>query len=130
MSRNTRRYFKVYHEHFGDAPWPCEYCGEVIEKHGKDKRDGVIHHRDNDEMNDDHTNLVMLHHDCHMRLHMVGVQKSSEHAAKVNAANRGQHRTDDARERMRDAQLSARATCNHCGKTSSKTGIARHKCVL
>jgi hypothetical protein len=119
-------YTQVFLEKNPPPPWTCEECGEAIDELGHASLQGVIHHRDEDFTNNDPSNLVVLHHRCHLRLHLAGVPKTREHADKVNAANRGQKRSDETKALQR-AQASRRGICDVCGYESSITWVTRHK---
>lgn len=67
--RNPGRARRVFLAANGGGPWNC-YAGDgVVLTIGRDTRDGNIHHLDHDVANDSPGNLVMMHADCHRRLH-------------------------------------------------------------
>lgn len=80
---------RVFLEHYGPPPWVCDYCGELIAQLGKRSRDGAIHHRDEDKLNNDPRNLAIMHFGCHRRHHMMGTTQSVETRRKIAQSNLG-----------------------------------------
>lgn len=100
MSRNVRRYHRIFIEANGPGPWPCYGCGDPVV-------DLFVHHLDEDETNDLTENLVAMHRPCHVKLHHGAKPKTKEHRRKIGEANRvaltGKRLTADHRENIRRA---------------------------
>jgi hypothetical protein len=60
--RRSRRKFLAVNP---KAPWPCEFCSEEIRAEG----DLVVHHRDENPLNEEYENLASSHGSCHSRYH-------------------------------------------------------------
>jgi rubrerythrin len=128
--RNTRRYHRVFFETNGSGPWACAICDGMVIQTGRGSQDGHIHHKDENPINDVPENLIIMHNACHARVHMIEIasQRPSAYYENIAARNRGRERDPELCERLRQAQLNARATCEKCGYTSSKTWVKRHHC--
>jgi hypothetical protein len=69
--RLRRHYESVFAQTYGEGPYVCYFCTEVIDRDlTRSTRDLDIHHLDHDETNNDPLNLVPSHHGCHLSYHM------------------------------------------------------------
>lgn len=74
----------------GDGPWPCWRCNEPVAQLGGPgagylggrRRNGIIHHHDENHCNDDPGNLRVMHHGCHATHH--GLRHTMEGAGGIN----------------------------------------------
>lgn len=76
-ARKHPRTRKVFLEANGSGPWPCSFCGELVHQLGRRRREGNIHHLDEDMTNDSPENLAIGHHACHARHHAMRRDMSS-----------------------------------------------------
>lgn len=74
---------------YGEGPWNCGECDTQVTVIGQGSNEGVIHHKDKDYLNNDPTNLEMMHHACHLRHHLVGVPMPDETRKKISATLKG-----------------------------------------
>src|SRR5262245_45892187 len=81
---------RIYVENYGEGPWLCGMCDEVIREISR--KDGTIHHIDENQTNNEITNLVILHKRCHNKHHNTGRTHvtSDETRAKISASKLGQ----------------------------------------
>lgn len=148
-ARHHKRTMRAFRERYGDAPWPCAECGELIYELGY--QTGNVHHIDHDAGNDDPMNLEPLHPRCHIaRKHPItdemkvqiseklkgrpsptkGMKFSPEvNAKKAQPGDRNgfygkQHTVADL-EKMRRPRR--RAHCDDCNKDWALNWIIRHK---
>jgi len=96
-----KRHALIYTQHHGDGPYTCEHCGEIILKLGKRSRDGAIHHKNEDKLDNRIENLSVMHFGCHRSLHTSGDENPSkrpEIAAKISASLMGHEVTQATRD--------------------------------
>lgn len=141
---------KIFHEHFGFGPWPCEMCDDEITQLGRRRDDGQIHHRNEDKLDNRPENLVVLHFKCHRRHHMYGVPMKPEVREKIRAANTGHEVSEETRKKIGDANRGntysvgravsdetrrkisesvahqRKATCADCGLTTRPGSLVSH----
>lgn len=77
--QQSRQFFKeqashrrVHREHYGSGPWPCYFCGELVQPWEEDqdtKTRECVHHIDGDHSNDSPKNLAAAHWSCHSSFH-------------------------------------------------------------
>lgn len=95
-------YQRIFREHKGEGPWPCEFCDEQV----LEMRRGyaVVHHRDHDKNNNDPSNLVAAHTPCHSRHHLVGVPRTDEVRERIAVGKTGVEFSDEHRANLSEAQ--------------------------
>lgn len=62
----NRRHRETFFMHNGPGPWPCFWCGVLVEYENVS-----VHHQDGDHTNDDPSNLVASHRPCHTQHHLA-----------------------------------------------------------
>lgn len=82
--RNRREQREVFEREHGVLPLKCAECKKPVVAWGRLKGEGNVHHIDGDSSNNASENLMLLHHDCHARLH-TSARSSSQQAAASNA---------------------------------------------
>lgn len=87
--RNSRIYTRIFIETNGNGPWSCAECTEEVTVIGQGSTEGVIHHKDENYLNNDPSNLEMMHHACHLRHHLVGVPMPTETRKKISETLKG-----------------------------------------
>lgn len=110
---------------------------------------GVVHHIDEDRMNNDPSNLMVAHNTCHVRHHMTGKVFTDEHLAHLSASKKGRPHSEAQRQALADAWADeervkaaslrvaasnrTRAVCSDCGKEWGGVWRTRHvkegKCI-
>lgn len=130
-------YQKIAIEAYGPFPIQCR-CGELI--HELSLKDGVVHHKNLNRHDHNASNLEIMHHTCHTRLHrsiphsdearkkisntMKGRVKTQEHQAKITASLQNRIFTDEWRQNISKA-TQKQGECS-CGKIGRRTVISRH----
>ena len=151
MARRARFYYQSIALAGRDLPVPCDECGEdVVDFHGGNSgvaESGEVHHIDEDPENNDVSNLMILHHGCHTRIHFAGQPKSESHREALSRAwtderralqleiNRrvwtGRKHRLETKLKMRTPRR--RVRCSDCGREYAVNWINRHvdegKCV-
>ena len=108
--RNKQRYRKIWLS-VNELPAPCWVCGELVRRWGRARGDGQLHHLNEDYTDDRIENLVLVHLECHTKLHLLeritegkppALGKSTgplseEHRRKISVANTGKKRTPEQR---------------------------------
>lgn len=119
--RNRTQQRKVFLETNGPGPWPCyyEHCNEFVQP-----EELRVHHVDEDKGNNDPTNIVAIHHPCHMKLHHTGKHVSEETRRKLADAQRGKRHSAETRRKISEAgrgrivsaETRAKMSAAHTGK--------------
>lgn len=68
MNRRARAR-QAFLETHGSGPWPCEWCESPVTKLGPQRDDGVVHHRNEDPIDNKAENLGCGHRRCHSSYH-------------------------------------------------------------
>lgn len=94
MSRpHNRVYREPYRTEFGDGPYLCYWCdGTLLELE-------TVHHLDKNPWNNDLSNLVAVHYDCHNVLHHVEMTMSDESNVARSMSLRADYATKTEEER-------------------------------
>jgi hypothetical protein len=137
---------KTFLGYYGQGPWDCAYCGKLITQCGRGRGLGVVHHIDENKLNNDPLNLAIMHFECHRRHHMIGVPMkdnvrekirnasighsvSSETRAKIGDANRGNTycvgRVASRETRKKLANMGTKITCT-CGLSTYRGSMVSH----
>jgi hypothetical protein len=124
--------WKIFERARGAGPWACEACDNLVYERGKRSNDGVIHHKDEDTMNNDISNFAIMHFGCHRRFHMLGTTASLSHRKGISDALTGHEVTQDTRRKIGDANrgrtggaIGDRLTCE-CGLNTFIGPLTRH----
>jgi hypothetical protein len=97
--RKRSRYREIFFAINGIGPYPCAACGtdvtfDVVQ----------VHHKNEDELDDDPDNLIAMHAECHTRKHMSqywrGKTHSEDHRQKVSAAKTGLTHSDETKKKL------------------------------
>lgn len=85
-------HIRIFIEAYTRGPHQCYFCGDEVRLGGgRDASSGVVHHLNHDHFDNTLTNLVAAHFGCHTSYH-----------------HRGRTVSDESRQRMSTARLSAR----------------------
>lgn len=150
--RETIIYRNIFIDGHGDLPHPCAVCGEIVERWGKYREDGTIHHIDGDWTNNRLDNLEVVHMKCHVGLHWdetLGeysrAPKSEEVRAKISASLTGRTDSDEVRRNKSKAAKASYASgrksaggrakgstdepvpCSFCPQMVKPANLARHE---
>lgn len=146
MAARYTNHVKIFLRHNPEPPWICRECDEPILALGRESRDGVIHHLNKKPRDNRIENLVVLHHDCHSRLHGIGRKHTNETKAKMSAAALGHEVSAEVRSKISAANtgnkycvgreysvetreklrnMGSPSTCE-CGLSTSRASMVSH----
>ena len=97
---------RIFFEAYPHGPWPCHFCGRPVNRTGRFKDDGNLHHIDENHDHNTLENLAMSHAGCHRSYHssrqvwtperrrahserFMGHEVPEETRSKISVANRG-----------------------------------------
>ena len=130
VARVRLGYREIFFGTFGLGPWTCHGCGEEVRVEKLN-----IHHLDHDHSNDDPTNLVAMHSRCHAKHHRPaqrGYHRSPQAKARISATMRKHVRTVEhcaniaAGKRGRPRKTVKVTECSICGMVSNPSAMASH----
>lgn len=82
-------YHVIWLQAQGPGPWSCGFCGDPVVGLRRNKSfNGLIHHKDENRSNNDITNLVAMHRDCHVKHHLTGKARPAEVRKKIGQKRR------------------------------------------
>ena len=104
----------------GAAPYICAHChSELITLE-------VVHHKDENNRNNDPSNLASMHKGCHNVHHGIGQNHSPEVIERIRQHHIGAKRSDEAREKMRAAWV-GRSGKPHTDEAKKKISEAQKR---
>ena len=113
MAGGVRKFeeWRALFEVRGFGPYSCDMCGQPIELglHYRDERSLIIHHVDEDRLNNRPENLQLVHRACHQAHHHRGKLVSEETRRRMAAAATGKRHTPVTRAKISAAVRAARA---------------------
>lgn len=80
MGNDSRPHYIAFKKKYGDGPYRCHGCKQIIE--------GVVvrHHLDGDHGNNDLSNIVPMHHGCHTKEHMKDQKAMEERNLQIKSS--------------------------------------------
>lgn len=115
-------YRQIFIDHHGDGPHACCFC-EIITS------EFIVHHLDEDRLNNDIENLASAHVSCHTAHHTRGRPSASEETRrKIGKASTALIRTDAHKKAIGDALRGRSKSAEHRDKIS-KTLRGRKKVI-
>lgn len=143
---------RAFFARWGEGPWRCVDCGELITERGRSTFSLNVHHIDGDETNDEPENLEPLHAICHQLRHPItaaiaakisetlkgrpsptkGMTFGEETRQKMSQAQTGERnsfhgRRHDEETKMKMRRPRRRVTCPDCGGEFAVNWATRHK---
>jgi hypothetical protein len=119
------RHTDAWIKHKGSGPWPCDGCGEPVERLGGSTTPttGIVHHVDENPRNNDIANLRAMHHACHVAHHNGKRIVSPESRARMSAAQK-RRRANEPPE-VRDRFVRSMTGKAHTAEVRRKISVAQ-----
>jgi hypothetical protein len=123
----TDKSHEIWKSAFGDGPWPCERCDELVISvgGGNNRNTGVVHHADENHDNNEVSNLRVMHQSCHIAHHnnVRFISKESRQRMSVAQKNR---RAKEPPE-VRDKFIKSMTGRTHTPETIARIKITKSK---